>query len=144
MCLPAPRRICLGRRTLPVAALTECDPVLGPAPRVSRLRAADSRVGGVRSGARIIWLWVLCLTGVAADGMASHEEDDVVDEPVFDVVDHDGMDGGRVAGDVDAGCFFLIDHLVAGRDPVQDARLQAGTVAEQRLVEGAQAVCVVS
>src|SRR5262249_50068247 len=78
-----------------------------------------------------------------ADGMASHEEDDVVDEPVFDLVDHDGMQGGRVAGDVDAGCFFLIDHVVAGRDPVQDLRLKVGTVAEQRLVEGAQAFCAV-
>jgi hypothetical protein len=66
-----------------------------------------------------------------------------MDEPAFDLVNHDGVHGGRVAGDVDAGCFFLIDHVVAGRDPVQDPRLEAGTVAKQRLVERAQAVCAV-
>jgi hypothetical protein len=66
-----------------------------------------------------------------------------VDEPVLDLVNHDGMDGGRVAGNVDASGFFLIDHVVAGRDPVQDPRLEAGTVAERRLVERAQAVCAV-
>jgi hypothetical protein len=61
----------------------------------------------VRVGAQIRWLWVLCFAGLVADGMASHEEDDVVYEPVFHLIDHDGMHDGRVAGDIDAGCFFL-------------------------------------
>ena len=43
---------------------------------------------------------------------ALHEEDDVVNKPVRDLVDHDSVQVRRVPRQVDAGHVFLVDDVV--------------------------------
>src|SRR6266516_1194647 len=48
---------------------------------------------------------------------ASHEQDDVVNEPIPHPVDHGDMLLGREPGHDDAAAVLLVDHVIPGYDP---------------------------
>ncbi len=53
---------------------------------------------------------------------ASHEEDDVVNEPIPHSVDHGDMLRGREPGHDDAAAVLLVDYVIPGHDPAGDVR----------------------
>jgi hypothetical protein len=53
---------------------------------------------------------------------ASHEQDDVVNEPIPHPVDHGDMLLGREPGHDDAAAVLLVDHVIPGYDPAGDVR----------------------
>jgi hypothetical protein len=52
----------------------------------------------------------------------SHEQDDVVNEPIPHPVDHGDMLLGREPGHDDAAAVLLVDHVIPGHDPAGDVR----------------------